>query len=191
MFDGEKIMHEIFKNERVIVLDIEATGLSKDFDRIIELGVIEYDKGELVTEYSKLFGGGKSPISVVRVHGIKDSERRGLETFEDCAERIAKYLSNAILIGHNIKKYDVPMIKAKLATMNQQLENIQIIDTCDLAKKVKVASDNKLETLCNYFGIKHGGHRGLSDAKCTGEVLLRFIDILKIKDVNEIIQQGG
>ena len=180
-------MHEIFKNERVIVLDIEATGLSKDFDRIIELGVIEYNKGKLITEYSKLFGGGKSQISVVKIHGIKDSERIGLETFEECGERIAKYLSNAILIGHNIKRYDIPMINAKLATVGHKLENIQIIDTCDLAKKVKVASNNKLETLCNYFGIKHGGHRGLGDAKCTVEVLLRFIDILKVQNVNEII----
>ena len=184
-------MLDVFGGERVIVLDIETTGLSRDFDRIIELGVIEYNKGEMVTEYSKLFGGGKSSISVVKIHGIKDSERIGLETFEECAGRIAEYLSNSILVGHNIKKYDIPMIEAKLATVGERLENVRIVDTYELSKRVKLAKDNKLETLCEYFGIKHGGHRGLGDAKCTLEVLLRLLDILKVKDINEIIQQGG
>ena len=179
-------MHKIFNNLRVIILDIETTGLSKDFDRIIELGVMEYDNGELVVNYSKLFGGGRSQINTIKIHGIKDSERIGLKTFEECAEDVSNYLSNAILVGHNVRRFDIPMINAKLKSAGKELSNIKIIDTCELAKRVKIASDNKLETLCNHFGIKHGGHRGLADAKCTLELLLKLIDLLNVEDVDEI-----
>ena len=181
-------MHKVFENSRIIVLDIETTGLSRDFDRIIELGVVEYDKGELVVSYSKLFGGGRSQMNVVKIHGIKDSERRGLKTFEECAGDISSYLSNAILVGHNVKRFDIPMISAKLKSVGKELTNIQIIDTYELSKRVKIASDNKLETLCNHFGIKHGGHRGLADAQCTFELLLRLVDLLEIENINEIIK---
>ena len=150
---------------------------------------MEYNDCKLVTEYSKLFGGGKSQISVIRIHGIKDSERVGLDTFEDCGEDIANYLSGAILAGHNIRRYDIPMIEKKLETVGFKLENIEIIDTLDMAKRVKIAANNKLQTLCEHFGIVHGGHRGLSDAKCNVELLVKLIELLEIKDVNEIISK--
>ena len=73
---------DIFKNKRLLSLDIETTGLNIFYNTIIELGVVEVVDGKVKTEYNKLFGGGHSSMFLVRkIHHIKDSERFGKKTF--------------------------------------------------------------------------------------------------------------
>jgi len=179
---------EILENKSIIFLDIETTGLNFDLDRIIELGVVEYYGMNKILEYSRLFSGGKCPIHLVNnCHGIKDSDRDKEPSFEQQADKIAKYLSNHILAGHNILKFDIPMIENKLAIANQKLENVEFIDTYVLAKRFKVATvDLKLGTLCKNFNLAYGNHRGLGDAKSVYELLMVFIKNFDIKDIKEI-----
>jgi len=41
-------------NERIIFLDLETTGGSLAEDRIIEIGLVEVDRGRLIGEWSTL-----------------------------------------------------------------------------------------------------------------------------------------
>lgn len=179
----------VFGDSRVIVFDIETTGLDREFDRIIELGVIELKQGEIVREYSRLFGGGKSKAKVVNeIHHITDDMRKGKPTFEERADKIVEYLSDAILIGYNITKFDYPFIDAKLKCIGKSLTNVRLVDVYTLAKKVKLAVDNyQLRTLCEHFKVEYGSHRGMGDAKSTWLILEKMMDILKIQNVSEII----
>jgi DNA polymerase III epsilon subunit-like protein len=182
----------VFAGKRLNILDIETTGFSRDIDRIIELGIIELVDGEVKTEYGTLFGGGRSSQQLVReVHKIRDEERIGLPTFEDRAEGIAKFLSNSILVGHNLKLFDLPFIETRLKIAGQSLSNIKVIDTCKISKKnSKVASnDNKLETLCEYFKIEYGAHRALADAKSTYKLLLALIEVIKPDKIEDLLER--
>ena len=177
---------DIFRNTRIIALDIETTGVNIEFDRIIELGVVEYENGNLIREYTKLFSGGRSlPYLVKSIHGIRDRDRKKEKTFEESAEKVASYLSNAYLLGHNIKKFDKPMIDYKLSLGGCKLENVKLIDTLILARKFKFAS-NTLEWLANHFNLEYGNHRGLGDSKTCYELFLKLIEKLDVKDLKEI-----
>lgn len=170
------------KRYNLVCLDIETTGLNLMFDQIIEFGCIEVKDGIITTEYQTLFGGGRSPVYLVKnVHGIRDSERIGKPTFQDRGMKIANYLSNKVLVGHNIRKFDIPMIINKLNDIGATIENYKICDTLQIAKKIGHES-NKLENLCKYYGIQYGGslgnrkHRGLDDAKSTLDLLYTFVN---------------
>jgi len=177
---------ELLSGERVVVLDIETTGLSPDFDRIIEVGVLEFVDCKLVKQYSKMFGGGTSPDFLVsNIHGITDESRKDKETFEDCAIKVANYLSNAILVGHNIKRFDLPMLQAKLKLLDCKIDNVRVVDTCLLARRLKLGS-NSLESLCQKFGIKHGGHRGLGDSLSSLELLEKLVELLGVEELNNL-----
>jgi len=189
---------DILKNKRILALDIESTGLSTIYNTIIELGVIEVINGEVKTEYTKLFGGGHSSMYLVRkVHHIKDSERKGKKTFKECAEKIADFLSNSIIVTHNGNSFDLPMISQKLQEAGYNIENYRSIDTLQLVRKMrknegiddekKQQKRNTLGNLCKEFGLIYGGedgnnaHRGLEDAEATLDLLFYLINNNKIE----------
>lgn len=177
---------DILKDKRLLCLDIETTGLDIQKNTIIELGVIEVNNGIITREYTKLFGGGYSPMYLMRnVHKIKDSERKFKTTFKQCAEKISKYLSNSIIVTHNGDSFDLPMIESKLKEAGYYLQNVKKIDTLKIARKLQHES-NSLGNLCKIYGINYGGndgsksHRGLEDAYATLDLLYCFIQTKKI-----------
>ena len=157
---------EKFNDCRVIALDIETTGAPKGgTDRIIQLGVVEFIDGKFIREYSKLFGGGRSTPFCYRIHHIKDSDRDGCPTFESCCEKIAKYLSNSIIVGHNVVKCDMRMINGQMKNLGFEIKNYKMIDTYRLAKDVLPFEKFNLELCCKELGIDFGEHDALGDAK--------------------------
>lgn len=193
---------EILRNKRLLAIDIETTGLSTVYNTIIELGVVEIVNGEVKNEYTRLFGGGHSSMYLVRkVHHIKDSERVGKSTFKECAEKIANYLSNSIIVTHNGNAFDIPMIQYKLNECGYKIENFQSIDTLQLVRKMRKAEAsqeedekkhtgrNKLGNLCKEFGLIYGGeegnnaHRGLEDSEATLDLLFYLINNKKVENV--------
>ena len=190
---------DCLKRHRLVCLDLETTGLSIQYNTIIELGVIEVVDGMVKREYAKLFGGGHSSLFLVKnVHHISNSERRGKPTFAECAERISSFLSGSILITHNGNSFDIPMIQHKLTASGFPLKNFRSIDTLQLVRKMRKAMKveesskdddssvathrNTLENLCAEFGLAYGGddgsrsHRGLEDAEATLDLLFHLIN---------------
>ena len=180
---------KMLEGTRIIVLDIETTGFSFKNDHIIELGVIEFLSGEETRRNSSLFGGGSSPPACLKVHGIPDADRVGKPTFASKASSVKSYLQNAILMGHNIKKFDLPFIQAVLEANGFKVEgNIQLIDTLNLARKHITAPNYKLETLCKVYGIEHGNHRGLGDSESTWKVFLKIVEDADCSSLNEVTE---
>jgi DNA polymerase III alpha subunit (gram-positive type) len=168
---------DILKNMSFVVFDLETNGLNPLFSTIIEIGCIEVERGIITNQYTTLFGGGKSSMYLVRrVHKIKDSERVGKKSFKERAGAISRYFSNKILVGHNIDKYDIPMMQTKLSECGYNLENIKSIDTLKIAREIGHDS-NTLENLSKFYNVEEGEHhRGFDDAKMTLNILYVFAE---------------
>ena len=178
---------QFLKNERIICLDIETSGLDIQRNTIIQMGIIEVNYGKIVKEYTTLFGGGKSSVFLVRnIHHIKDCDRIGKKTFKERAQKISAYLSNSIIVTHNGNSFDIPMINYKLNECGYQTQNTRYIDTYRIAKSIGQFESNSLQNLSKYFDIKYGEHRGLGDAYSTLQLLYALCekygqDFIKMK----------
>lgn len=167
---------EILKNERLLVLDIETTGLNILLNTIIELGTVEVKDGIITKEYSRLFGGGRSSMYLVRkIHKIKDAERVGKPTFKEVGHKVASYLSNAVIVTHNGNRFDIPMLNQKLSEVGEKIENSRFIDTYVIAKNIGHES-NSLENLAKEYNLQYGQHRGLGDAHTTLQLLFAMVN---------------
>lgn len=169
---------DVLANQRLVCLDIETTGLDIVKNNIIELGVVEVKQGKITQQYSKLFGGGRSSMYLVRkIHGIKDAERLGKATFKQCSKRIADYLAGAVIVTHNGTKFDVPFMEEKMRESGVSLSYVRHIDTYLLSKKLE-HEKNSLEWLCKHYSINYdeSNHRGLTDCLCTLQVLYAFCE---------------
>ncbi len=191
---------EIFRNKRLIAVDLETTGLNIRYNTIIEIGCVEILNGRVLKfgsreGFTRIFGGGHSSMYLVRkVHRIKDSERKKEKTFKECAEKISEYLSNSIIVTHNGNSFDIPMIQQKLTEAGFPLHDFKSVDPLQLVRKMrkkhgeddddekKQSGRNTLGNLCKEFGLVYGGedgsksHRGLEDAEACLDLLFYLVN---------------
>ena len=163
--------------QRCVCLDIETTGLDMDFDSIIELGSVELFNG-VETERQWQFRDGRSPVYLVRkVHKVKDSDRKNSPSFKESASELKEYLDNAILVGHNLKSFDLPFIQRKLYENGITLKGNKIFDTLSEARKRELPK-TRLEDLCARFNIPYGHHRGLGDSISTLALFKKMVETM-------------
>lgn len=170
---------DILKERRLISLDIETTGLNTMINTIIQMGVIEFDCGVEKLSYERLFGGGHSPLYLVRrLHKISNESRVGKSTFKESGEKIASYLSNAIIVTHNGNRFDIPFISRVLSEGGFEIMNSTYVDTLILSRKFDDHLFHSLEWLSGHYGLKYdeSNHTGLADARNTLELLFAFLE---------------
>jgi DNA polymerase III epsilon subunit-like protein len=181
---------------RLVSLDIETTGLDQRFNTIIEFGFVEYVGGKPARSGAWLFGGGHSPMHLVRtVHHITDRERRGRKRFSERAGEIHDLLDGAVIITYNGNSFDLPMIRRHLAEAGHPLEQVKSIDVLQLVRKMRKKEDlddgkddgdrmagrNRLGNVCREFGVQYGGddggraHRGMEDSEACLALLFKLV----------------
>lgn len=190
----------MLKGTRIIALDIETTDLSIQKAYVRELGAAEYIDGVFVRGSSALFSGGKCDPGAVRVHGITDEMVKDKAPFHKMAAHFQRFVEDggvgrrADILGHNVSKYDLPIIKKFLYQAGIDLKGnasdgtLRVIDTLQFARKNFRFPSNKLSDLCKIFEIEHGKHRALGDAQCTWELFLKFIEKSGSKDLSQFYE---
>jgi len=189
------------KGTVVLGIDIETTGLSKDNDYVIELGVLELREGVVTNQVDRIFGGGKSGQKALETHKITDEERACKESFAKKASLFKSIVTGVrkdtsgtplktIIVGHNVKKFDVPFLFAACKRSGCQIEpdGLYVLDTCNLAKKYLSAVDYRLETLCKTYNFEHGGHRALGDVKSCLNILSVILEKSGVSNVIELAE---
>lgn len=173
---------------RFVVLDSETTGFSPVLDRILTIGAVAVQDGEIRLDDSfdallRVTGD----VGPVDVHGVTpDQTRRGFDEGE-AVERFLGYLRDGVLVGHHIG-HDVSMLDAALERMGTGVRLInRTLDTADLT--LHLAQDGAfgdralpahitLDTLADLFGvIPHDRHTASGDAFITALVFLRLLKL--------------
>ena len=173
---------------RFVVLDSETTGFSPVLDRILTIGAVVVQDGEIRLDDSfdallRVTGD----VGPVDVHGVTpDRSERGYDEGE-ALERFLGYLRDGVIVGHHIG-HDVSMLDAGLERMGTdvRLRN-RTLDTADLT--LYLAQDGAfgdralprhitLDTLADLFGvIPHDRHTASGDAFITALVFLRLLKL--------------
>lgn len=150
---------------RMVFLDFETTGFKENAP--VSLAMIFYENGKKAyTNYSIIDPEAQIEFGAQKVHGLTQSEVREYNPFPVLWEEISPYFENSILCAHN-STYDI--MKVLLPTLDRYgldtPNNFWICDTLENAKKFipKTEVKNyKLDTLCDYLGIKFKNHHTAS-----------------------------
>ena len=139
-----------FDGFRVLAFDLETTGLDVRRDRIVQYALVGSDvEGDLISVNKIVNPTCKIPIEASSVHGIYDEDVKGKDTFAKHAEDIHDLLNDSIVIGHNIQRYDWPLLSAEFARIGRLVPKPHaMIDTLRLAKRLKIPGRHDLGTLC-------------------------------------------
>src|SRR5689334_19168390 len=84
-----------------VVVDLETTGGSAVFDRVLEVAAIRIENGVVQDRFECLVEPGMPiPPFVTRITGINQSLVRGKPTFDRVLPEVRKILDGAVLVGH-------------------------------------------------------------------------------------------
>lgn len=180
----------------IVFYDVETTipirkGQKPD---LIEFGAIALDSKGLYEKecYSTLISpsslGTAAPISKRSIdrNGITEKMLAGSPTFKQCAHKIRAILHDRVWAGHNIKRFDNPVIKRAFEQAGLSPPQPRaVIDTLPLLKKTfgsGRAGNLKIATLGHYFGLGAERHRALEDCRMNISVLQHCATVLLLEE---------
>ena len=165
------------QDSRCVVVDVETTGLSPGRGgRVIEIGAVAVENGEIAAEFSTLINAN-SPIApgAYRVHGISRAMLRGKPAPDDVWPSFLRFIADSPLIAHN-SPFDSSFIRHELALLGQHLPNPWHCTVRLARRRLPFLSNHRLETVARHLIPDLPAdlrlHRALDDARLTAKVWL-------------------
>jgi DNA polymerase III epsilon subunit family exonuclease len=174
------MMEEHWKNRTLVVLDVETTGLDASEDRVIEVGIVRFERGEIVERYGQLIDPERDvPEEVVKLTGIQPQQLEGQPTFSAAAPEILRRLEGAIVVAYNLS-FDKGFIAAELGRTGRQWPTVAEIDPLVFVRQLhKGQGSKKLGAAAARMGLElKDAHRAVNDAEITGHLLFRLAEQL-------------
>ena len=174
-------------DEKYVVFDIETTGFSPVTNRIIEIGAVKVENGE-ITERFSTFVNPQVPIPfhIEKLTSINDSMVMDADPIEVVLPRFLEFVGDAILVAHNAN-FDVSFIKENAKRQGISVD-FTYVDTVGIARALLTGqSKYTLDAVAKTLGISlENHHRAVDDAECTAEIFVKFIEMLKKDNILDL-----
>lgn len=154
------------------VVDVEATGGTRQTNRIIEIGVVQTDGFEIEGTFQTLVDPGREvPPFVQHLTGITQETLVGAPAFGEISGQLSTLLEGRIFVAHNVG-FDYTIV---FDEMRRALCPIELRQLCTLRLSRKFfpgLKHYKLATVAEFLGVQDfAHHRALGDAMAAAEIL--------------------
>ena len=168
-----------------VVFDIETTGLSPINDRITEIGAVKIREGVVVDEFNQLINPGiPIPEKIVELTGITDDMVSNKPNIEEVLPDFEYFIQDSVLVAHNAS-FDIGFIRENFFKIGKTLDN-PVLDTLELTRALfPQLKKHKLNVIAKYLNVDlTNHHRAVDDARATGEIFIKCMNILKENNKN-------
>ena len=165
---------------KIVVFDLETTGLSASTCKIIEIGAVLMEDGIIKETFSTLINPKEHiPESASAVNNIYDKDVVDAPEFKDVVGDFYKFSNGATLCGHNVG-FDIGFLTFHAKKEFYNFDN-PTLDTLDMAKRIfQRERRNTLGDLCKELGIElENAHRALYDTIATAKLLKKLAYLSK------------
>jgi DNA polymerase-3 subunit alpha (Gram-positive type) len=193
MEEKEKIFNssdELLRSLKFCVIDLETTGGNPESEKIIEIGMVKIENRKISEDRSFLINPQKEiPDFVQKLTGIKKSDVEHAPKIEEVIDEIVSFIGDSILVAHNTS-FDIPFLNGVLKRLQRPTLDNKVICTNIMTKYMipDIMSSN-LNYMSSIFKIPHSqAHRAIEDARATGHLLLKYMDIFESKNIRKVKQ---
>jgi len=182
------------KSLTLVVFDVETTGFSAKNGRVVELGAVKIQNGEVLASTNWLINPGRPiPPRVSKVHGITDDMVKDKPTFAEIYPEFLAFIGDAVLMAHNAR-FDVDLVRSEIVRAELPLPGNGVIDSLKLFRTwYPEQPSHKLGPLATSIGLQAEGlHRGDVDALFTAQILMDGINKNpKVKTLRQLLADAG
>lgn len=184
--------------KRILVVDLETTGLDPRSDAIVEIAACLLAPKTL-TEVGWFHSVVRTDVRMdaraASVHGVSLDDLADAPPLASVIKDFAGFAPNqVILAGHNVS-FDVAFLRAAYEQTNHRFEfDYHLLDIWSIAFFILGAEgvslqSYSLDALCSLFGIKRGQrHRALEDARASAAIL-RHLYMVERGEAIEVLGQ--
>ena len=176
LFDVKSDYNDFIMKNKIVVFDIETTGLDPETCEITEIGAVKVEYGE-ITERFASFAKPKSPIpaDVQALTNITNEMVAHAPQIEDVIIDFYEWTRDCIISGYNVIGFDLKFVKKVGNRLGLMFDNT-VIDTMIVVRQSKLRTSNyKLGTVVKALGLTlNDAHRAFNDAYATAQVLMEL-----------------
>ncbi|MDQ6672477.1 MAG: exonuclease domain-containing protein [Chloroflexota bacterium] len=160
-----------------VVVDLETTGGSAQYDRVMEVAAIRVENGVIQDRFERLAEPGiPIPPFVTRITGINAALVRGKPSFESLLPDLRRLFDGAVVVAHNAS-FDCNFLAQAFKRQGLDWEGDRLC-TLRLARRlIPGLHSYKLDSLCAFLGFAFvQRHRAGPDAEATLSVLQHLLE---------------
>jgi len=169
---------DAYDRGQVIVFDTETTGLDPAADDIVEIAAVRCGKTGAPERFHEFLRPSRPVGDSVNVHGWTDEflEANGSAP-EQVLGRFSEFCAGAVLVGHNVFNFDVPIIAANSARAGiLGWPQAPVFDTLDITRRFHRLRRYRLADVAEALQLaKRPTHRAMEDVESTVELLEKLL----------------
>jgi DNA polymerase-3 subunit epsilon len=178
-------------DRNLVCVDLETTGGSPAWHRIIEIGTVEIDRDGTVREWSTLVNPGtRIPPQIEAFTGISNEMVAAAPPFEAVYRELLERLANRVFVAHNAR-FDYGFIRSELARLDVRF-SAKVLCTVKLSRRLFPEQPrHNLDAVIARHGLGcEARHRALGDARVLRDliaVLRRDVEPARLATVVEAL----
>lgn len=172
-----------------VVFDLETTGFSAKKCRIIEIGAVKIENGEIIDRFSSFVNPEmKLPYRIEELTGILNQDLLKAPTIEQVLPEFLSFISGAYLVAHNAD-FDVSFILENMKQLfPDRPTDFTYVDTVAVSRALlPKLSHFKLDQVAKELDVElvHH-HRAVDDAECTAKIWIKLMKRLSDRNVKTL-----
>jgi DNA polymerase-3 subunit epsilon len=159
----------------VACIDLETTGGMAAHHRIIEVGIVLLDGGEVVEQWSSLVNPGQRiPSLIENFTGISNEMVADAPSFDDLRAEVRRRLAGRLFVAHNAR-FDYGFVRNEFRRVGEKFA-APVLCTVRLSRALfREHARHNLDTLIERYGLAcEARHRALGDAAVLPPLLAAF-----------------
>src|SRR5699024_1806952 len=165
------------KDSTYVVFDVETTGLSAIYDRIIELAAVKMENGHVIEKFEEFIDPGH-PLSqtTIQLTGITDDMVKGSKTEEQVIRLFHDFSEGCILVAHNAI-FVMGFLNTAYSRAHIPEAKNPVIDTLEMSRMLHPhMKSHRLNTLAKRYDVPlEQHHRAIYDAEATAYLYWLFM----------------
>lgn len=164
-----------------VVFDVETTGLSSKYDKIIELAGVKVKDGEIIDRFER-FSNPNEPLTetIKEITGITDDMLVDAPPISEVITDFKEWVGDAIFVAHNAS-FDMGFIEAAYGREGLGSYTNGVIDTLELSRAInKDFKKHGLNILAKKYNVElTQHHRAIYDAEATAYIFIKMLSQIR------------
>lgn len=181
------------KEATYVVFDVETTGLSNQYDQIIELAAVKVKDGEIIDKFER-FSNPHEKLSetIINLTHITDDMLVDAPEIEEVLTEFKEWVGDAIFVAHNAS-FDMGFIDTGYERLGFGPSTNGVIDTLELSRTINTEyGKHGLNFLAKKYGVElTQHHRAIYDTEATAYIFIKMVQqmkelgVINHKDINK------
>lgn len=162
-----------------VVVDVETTGFKPEEGHVIievaaqkMLGQEVADQFQALVQTKRLLEPGSVEVNGITQAMLAAEGKQEEEVFP----MLREFLSDSVLIGHNIP-FDLGFLNKHFGLLGLPALSNNTLDTLELARRYLIIPSYSLESVAQYLHVPQPtAHRALADVETTRQVFLKLVE---------------